>query len=185
MAVDRFFVCERSAAKQRRRATALSAVLAAALLAPVGCLPAPAEKSTDATAETASSDATPRETMNKTTQNVLKLDEALAQGGVVDSGKIETSNPLLQSAEAYRTQVARAGSMAVQQAIQIRNAQSIQDPKPLTHDQFLQEIIKPGQPEGIQLAMLPYYQEYAWDETAQALVVINFPARQEERERNR
>ncbi len=158
-------------------------VLIAAFTLTAGCLPSPAEK--DKTAETASSDSTPRETMNKTTQNVLKLDEALAQGGEVDSGKVTSSNPLLQSAEAYRTQVARFGSVAVQQAIQIRNAQSIQDPKPLTHEQFMTEIIKSGQPDGIQLAMLPYYQEYAWDEAAQALVVINFPARQEEREKNR
>jgi len=130
-------------------------------------------------------EATPRETVNKKTQNVLNLAEALASGGELASGEVAATNPLLQSADAYRTSVAKLGAMAISQAIQIRNAQSIQDPKPLAYVVFMAEIIKPGQPDGIQLAMLPYYQEYAWDETAQELVVVNFPARIAEREKRR
>jgi len=128
---------------------------------------------------------TPRETLNKTTQNVLTLDEAIAAGGVRATGEVSSTNPLLQSADVYRTQVAKMGAMAVQQAIQIRDAQSIQDPKPLNHSQLMAEIIKPGQPNGIQLPMLPYYQEYAWDESTQALIVVDFPARIEAREKKR
>ena len=75
--------------------------------------------------------------------------------------------------------------MAVDKAIQIRNAQSIQDPKPLSYKVFMEEIIKKGGPDGIRLAMLPYYQEYAWDEVNQQLVVVDFPARKEEREKQR
>jgi hypothetical protein len=130
-------------------------------------------------------EATPRQTVNKKTQNVLNLGEALASGGELASGEIAATNPLLQSADAYRTSVAKIGAMAISQAIQIRNAQSIQDPKPLPYAVFMAEIIKPGQPDGIQLAMLPYYQEYAWDESAQELVVVNFPARIAEREKQR
>lgn len=129
--------------------------------------------------------ATPRTTIDQKTQNVLVLAEALSSGGELASGAIEASNPLLVSADAYRTSVAKLGAMAVEQAIQIRNAQSIQDPKPLMHAEFMSAIIKPGQPDGIQLPMLPYYQEYAWDEGTQKLVVVNFPARIEEREKNR
>src|SRR5690606_26585036 len=77
-------------------------------------------------------EATPRETINQTTQNVLSLEEALASGGEKADSGITSSNPLLQSAEAYHTSVAKVGSMAVQQAVQIRNALSIADPKPLT-----------------------------------------------------
>jgi hypothetical protein len=152
-----------------------------------GCFspkPPSAENSADGGGVTAS-EATPRQTLNKTTQNVLKLDDALATGGVRDGGQVSSTNPLMQTADVYRTQVAKVGGMAVQQAIQLRNAQSIQDPKPLTHAQFMAEIIKPNQPDGIQLPMLPYYQEYAWDESAQALVVVNFPARIDEREKRR
>lgn len=121
-----------------------------------------------------------RETINKKTQNVLKLDEALQQGGVLASTDIAVSDPLTQASSAYKTQVARIGAIAVEQAIQIRNAQNIQDPKPLTYDEFMSEIIKKGQPDGIQLAMLPYYQEYAWDEANQKLVAVEFPARKEQ-----
>lgn len=159
------------------------------LLFAAGCLGS--QQSQDATASSgeppavSAEEATPRETINQTTQNVLSLEEALASGGEeVDPG-ITSTNPLLQSAEAYRTSVAKVGALAVQQAIQIRNAQSIADPKPLTHAEFLREIIKPGQPGGIELARLPYYQEYAWDEADQQLVVVNFPARIEEREQQR
>lgn len=129
--------------------------------------------------------ATPRTTIDQKTQNVLVLAEALSSGGELASGAVEASNPLLVSADAYRTSVAKLGAMAVEQAIQIRNAQSIREPQPLAHAEFMSAIIKPGQPDGIQLPMLPYYQEYAWDEGTQKLVVVDFPARVEEREKNR
>lgn len=147
--------------------------------------PAAENSAASAGGEVTAEEATPRETLNKTTQNVLKLEDALATGGERDSGKVSATNPLSQTADVYRTQVAKLGGMAVQQAIQLRNAQSIQDPKPLTHAQFMADIIKPGQPDGIQLPMLPYYQEYAWDEMAQELVAVNFPARIEAREKQR
>ena len=37
-------------------------------------------------------------------------------------------------------------------------------------------IIKKGKPDGIQLPMLPYYQEYGYDADAKELVVIEYPA---------
>jgi len=49
----------------------------------------------------------------------------------------------------------------------------------------MNEIIKKDDPNGIRLPMLPYYQEYTWDEAAQKLVIVDFPARQVEREENR
>ena len=130
-------------------------------------------------------EATPRKTLNQKTKNVLVLNEALATGGQLATGGDASGNPLLQSAGAYRSSVAKLGGIAVEQAIQLRNAQSIRDPQPLDHATFMAEIIKPDQPDGIQLPMLPYYQEYAWDEQAQELVVVEFPARIAEREKNR
>lgn len=138
-----------------------------------------------ATAAVPPEDATPRKTINEKTQQVLALEEALAAGGQLASSEVSATNPLLASADAYRTSVAKLGGLAVEQAIQLRNAQSILDPKPLTHAQFVAEIIKPGQPDGIHLPMLPYYQEYAWDEQAQKLVAVDFPARIEAREQAR
>ncbi len=152
-----------------------------------GCFNAPnpsAQSGTSSSGVTAE-EATPRETIGKTTQNVLSLEQALAEGGVVASTKVEATNPLTQSADVYRTQVAKLGGMGVEHAIQLRNASSINDPKPLSYDEFMKEIIQPGQPNGIQLPMLPYYQEYAWDEKAQKLIAVDFPARQAEREKQR
>ncbi len=153
------------------------------LVSAAGCLRVSpkAEKAESSTPDAAEDDAAPGGIINKKTQNVLDLKQALVDGGVVASTKIEATNPLTQSADAYRTSAVRIAAMAVEHAIQIRNAQSINDPKPLTHAEFVSEIIKPDQPDGIQLPKLPYYQEYAWDEQAQKLVAVDFPARQAER----
>ncbi|MAI34924.1 MAG: hypothetical protein CMM07_25060 [Rhodopirellula sp.] len=157
----------------------------------VGCLPSPsADRSSDkpkasTTPGVTAEEATPRETIGKTTQKVLVLKDALEKGGVLATKEAGTSNPLLASAAAYRNSVATIGAMAVDKAIQIRNAQSIREPQPLTHEVFMSEIIKKGKSDGIRLPMLPYYQEYAWNQKTQKLVVVDFPARKEEREKQR
>lgn len=151
-----------------------------------GCIPSStADKSASTTPGASAEEATPRETIGKTTQNVLKLETAIADGGVPASTSVESKNPLMVSAEAYRTSVAKLGGMAVTKKIQLRNASSIKQPVPLTYDVFMAEIIEPDGTNGIRLPMLPYYQEYAWDEPNQALVVIDFPARKEERAKQR
>lgn len=157
------------------------------VLAVSGCMPATttAEKSESSAPGTTVEEATPRETIGKTTQNVLDLKTALADGGVLASTEVEATNPLEASAGAYRSSVSKLGAMSVEKAIQLRNAQSIQDPKPLDHNSLMAEIIQPGKPDGIHLPMLPYYQEYAWDQPNQKLVTVDFPARQEERENQR
>lgn len=116
-----------------------------------------------------------RETKGKTTQKVLKLSEALADGGVLAATSVTSTDYLGAVSDSYKTSVAKLGAMAVEQAIQIRNASNIQEPKPIPYDEFMSEIIKKGQADGIQLPMLPYYQEYAWDEANQKLVVVEFP----------
>jgi hypothetical protein len=165
----------------RRLVNAFSLVL---LLSSVGCFQqsaSPPAATDQANSGVTAEDATPRETLNKTTQNVLDLEKAMAEGATLASTKVEVADPLTQSAAAYRTSVGKLGAMAVHQAIQIRNAQSIDDPKPLKYEQFMAEIIRKGEPDGIQLAMLPYYQEYAWDFAEQKLVVVEFLARKAER----
>ena len=121
------------------------------------------------------------ETIGQTTDVVLKLSDALADGGTLAATNIEVDDPISQSTAAYRTSVGKLGAMAVDRAIGIRNASSIQDPKPLTHEELVTEIVKKkGQPDAIPLAKLPYYQEYAWDEAGQKLVVVEFAKRKEQ-----
>ena len=153
----------------------------------VGCIPSSStsDKSASTTPGVTAEEATPRETIGKTTQEVLKLEKALEDGAVLASTSVESSNPLMVSAEAYRTSVAKIGGFGVTQKIQMRNASSIKRPQPLTYDVFMAEIIEPGGMNGIRLPMLPYYQEYAWDEENQDLVVVDFPARKEERAKQR
>src|SRR5436305_15136895 len=72
-----------------------------------------------------------RETIGKTTQKVLKLDEALQQGGVLAATDIPVADPLTHNAAAYRTSAGKTAGMAVEHASQTRNAQSNQDPEHL------------------------------------------------------
>ncbi|QDT01936.1 hypothetical protein K227x_03060 [Rubripirellula lacrimiformis] len=155
-------------------------------VASTGCLPSsPTDNAASTTPGATAEEATPRETIGKTTQNVLKLETALADGAVLASTSVESKNPLMVSAEAYRTTVAKVGGFGVTKKIQLRDASSINRPVPLTYEVFMDEIIEPGGMDGIRLPMLPYYQEYAWDEAKQELVVVDFPARKEEREKQR
>jgi hypothetical protein len=129
----------------------------------------------------------PREVINKTTQEVMKLADALAQGGQVAEGG-GTVGPsggdagyLGAIAEANRSARGTISTLAVQQALQvydIQNGKPVQD-----YDEFMAMIIKPGQADGIQLPQLPYYQSYAYDEAERKLVVVEFPQKKAEYEK--
>ncbi len=130
----------------------------------------------------------PRETIRKTTQNVLKLESALAEGGqlVQGSGQVgpsgNTEGYLGSVAQAYRSSVGAIAVQQVQQALQIYDIQNNGPVK--TYDEFMSGVIKKDQPDGIQLPMLPYYQEFAYDEANRQLVVVEFPARKAEHEKS-
>ena len=115
------------------------------------------------------------EIKGKTTQVVLKLDQALADGGVLAATSVTSTDYLGAVSDSYKTSVAKIAADAVKHTIDLRNASNIQEPKPLTYDELMAEIIKKDQPDGLQLPKLPYYQEYAWDEANQKLVVVEFP----------
>lgn len=120
-----------------------------------------------------------RATLRKTTQNVLELEKALADGGVAASMEI-TGEGLEVYSDAYRTSVGRMGVMAVDQKMQLYEAEF--GKKPEDYAEFMARIIGKDQPDGIQLPMLPYYQEWAYDPDKKTLVVIEFPAKKEQRE---
>lgn len=121
-----------------------------------------------------------RETLRKTTQNVLELDKALADGGVPASMQI-TGEGLEVYSDAYRTSVGRMGVMAVDQKMQLFEAEF--GAKPKDYAEFMARIIGKDQPDGVQLPMLPYYQEWAYDPEKKTLVVIEFPEKKEQREK--
>ena len=116
-----------------------------------------------------------RDTLHKTTQNVLELKAELAKGAVLADTEIQVADPLTQAADAYRTEVAKAGKMRVDYDMRIYEAMNGEKPK--TYEEFMEVIIKKGKAEGIQLPMLPYYQEYAYDSDKKELVVVEYPAK--------
>jgi hypothetical protein len=156
----------------------------AGLLAVTGCVDPPSEKgAAPSPGAESSSSAGPiqtRKTINQKTQNVMRMEEAVAAGGV-PAEKPENDGGLGVIAGAYRSSVAKLGNIAVQQAMQFYEAEHGELPS--NYDEFMKWIIKPGQPDGIELAMLPYYQEYSYDEQTRQLVVMEFPAKKEQRQR--
>ncbi len=116
-----------------------------------------------------------RETLGKTTQEVRNLKPELSQGGQVTDGKIHSTDYLTVQADAYRTSVANIAKMKVK--MDMDQYEALNGEKPKTYEEFMDVIIKKGKPDGIQLPMLPYYQEYGYDPEAKELVVIEYPAK--------
>jgi hypothetical protein len=118
-----------------------------------------------------------RETLKKTTQEVRNVKEELGKGdgAFISDGKIHETDYLGQNAAAYRTSVAAAAKMRVDMDMTAYELES--GSKPKSYEEFMEKIIKKGDPKGIQLPMLPYYQEYGYDPDKQELVVIEYPAK--------
>jgi hypothetical protein len=116
-----------------------------------------------------------RETIGKTTQEVRNLKPELAQGGNVTDGKIHATDYITIQADAYRTSVANIAKMKVK--MDIDQYEALNGEKPKTYEEFMDVIIKKGKADGIQLPMLPYYQEYGYDPDKKELVVIEYPAK--------
>ena len=150
----------------------LAAVCSAAI---IGCAPAVEEAPAPKPAAVKT-----RKTIGQTTQTVLELAEAVKQGGVAAEMSIQSSG-LEMAADAYRTNVGKAGIMAVEQKMQLYQAEHGSLPK--NHAEFMSRIIGKDQPDGIRLPLLPYYQEWAYDPEAKKLVVVEFPAKKEQREK--
>jgi hypothetical protein len=125
-----------------------------------------------------------RKTIGKTTFAVLDLADAVAQGGVKldDAGSSGGGGGLLgATAQAYRHSVSTIGGLQVEQKMKLYEAEH--GSLPATHKEFMARIIAPGTADEIRLPTLPYYQEYAFDPETRGLVVVEFPARKEQRER--
>jgi hypothetical protein len=142
--------------------------------------PAAVQASVPAAAPAAAAPIQTRKTLNQKTQTVLVLADALKDGGVRAEMSI-TSQGIGIAADAYRTSVGKGAMIAVTQRMQ--HFQALHDRKPRDHKEFMDEIIAPGKPDELQLPMLPYYQEYAYDPESQELVVIDFPAKKEQRQK--
>jgi hypothetical protein len=116
-----------------------------------------------------------RDTLKKTTQVVLDLKPELAKGGEVTDGKTHATEQLDLMADVYRTKVGELAKMRVQ--MDMAQYEALNGEKPKSYEEFMDQIIKKGKADGIQLPMLPYYQEYGYDSDKKELVVIEYPAK--------
>ncbi|MEA2567004.1 MAG: hypothetical protein QOD49_2181 [Actinomycetota bacterium] len=114
-----------------------------------------------------------RETVGKTTQEVRNLKPELDQGGQVTDGKVHSTDYITLQADVYRTSVANIAKMKVK--MDMDQYEALNGEKPKTYEEFMDVIIKKGKRDGIQLPMLPYYQEYGYDPDTKELVVIEYP----------
>ena len=120
----------------------------------------------------------PRKTLGKTTQKVLELSQALADGGV-QADVAATSGGLAAVTDAVRKTSGTLGTLAVEQKLRFYEAEHGRTPE--GYEEFMRLIIAPGTPYGVSLPMLPYYQEWAYDPEAKAVVVVEFPTLKEQR----
>ena len=120
-----------------------------------------------------------RKTVNKTTQRVLDLQAALADGGVLADTKV-TSGGLDAITDASRTSTGKIGALSVEQKMKLHEAEHGRRPK--THAEFMTTIIAAGTGDEVRLPMLPYYQEWAYDPASGQVVVVEFPAKKAQRQ---
>ena len=123
-----------------------------------------------------------RETLHKTTQNILRMEPELAKGAVLSDGKINDTNPLTIAPNAYAPTVGRVAVMTVDNAIRTYTEGFNDGKPPKDYDEFMEKVIKGY---NIELPMLPYYQEYGYDEKAHKLVVLEYPEKKAQREKER
>ena len=112
-----------------------------------------------------------RETVGKTTQNVMKLSDALAKKGVLAATSVTSSDYLGAISDAYKTSVPKIAIATIQPLMLQFNLDNNHDP---SYDEFVEQILKV---HNVQLPQLPYYQDYAYDEAEHKLVVVEFPDR--------
>jgi hypothetical protein len=120
-----------------------------------------------------------RKTVGRTTQNVLDFSKAIAEGGVLAETSV-SSGGFEATSDAYKASIGKLAGIAVAQKMHLHQAEQGSDPE--TYEDFVAKIIEPGRPNGLHLPMLPYYQEYAYDPERKALVVVEFPARKQQRQ---
>jgi hypothetical protein len=123
---------------------------------------------------------TTRKTGDKTTQAVLELRQALAAGAVPAVLSAATATPTAAT-DAYPVSMGELAVLSVEQKLKLYQAEHASVPE--TYEEFMDKIIEPGKPTGLRLPILPDYQEYAYDPATKTLLVVEFPAKKQQREK--
>ena len=161
-----------------RTIVSLSAV--AMILSIVGCdeprTATPAEKASMAKAKAAAKDQVkPREIIGKTTSDIRDMQAEQATGAVKADNEGAVRKEIFAPSKYYVVSIDRIAAMNVKHAIDLYQAETGAYPK--DYNEFIQNVIKKGQPDEIRLPQLPYYQEYSYYAEKHELVVLEYPAR--------
>jgi hypothetical protein len=117
-----------------------------------------------------------RKILGETTQDVRPAAPELKAGGAQEaSGKVIAKDPITLPGNVYVVAVDRIAAGNVKHALDLYQASTGAYPK--DYKEFMDEIIKPDQPDGIRLPRLPYYQEYGYDEKEHKLIILEYPDR--------
>lgn len=115
----------------------------------------------------------PRDVIGKTTQDIRAAEpEIKEEGAKVASPKIVAKDPILLTGNAYVTMIGKASILQIEHAMKLYQAANNRYPKDL--QEFTDEIVKAN---GIRLPVLPYYQEYGYNEEEHKLVILEYPDR--------
>lgn len=116
-----------------------------------------------------------REILGKRTQDVRDVEAEVQKGGQEAPNRITAKDPITLGGNAYVVSVDRIAAMNIQHALDLYNAEHGAYPK--DYKEFMDEIIRPEKPDGIALPQLPYYQEYGYDAPNHKLIVLEYPDR--------
>ncbi|MFM7128451.1 MAG: hypothetical protein ACKO0V_03725 [bacterium] len=153
---------------------------AALVFSVVGCdeprTATPAEKAAMAKAkDAAKNEVKPREIIGKTTTDIRDMQAEQAKGAVKADNEGAVRKEIFAPSKYYVVSIDRIAAMNVKHAVDLYQAETGAYPK--DYNEFMQNVIKKGQPDEIRLPQLPYYQEYSYDAEKHELVVLEYPAR--------
>ncbi|MFM1801514.1 MAG: hypothetical protein RJA81_866 [Planctomycetota bacterium] len=136
------------------------------------------EKAADAKAKLENKDVVkPREILGKTTTDIRDMNAEKAKGAVVADNAGAVRKEIFAPSKYYVVSIDRIAAMNVKHAVDLYQAETGAYPK--DYNEFMQNVIKKGQPDEIRLPTLPYYQEYSYDAEKHELIVLEYPARKQ------
>lgn len=114
----------------------------------------------------------PNSIVGKTTQEIGEFDPNA--GAKVSDGKIHATDPFTAPTSAYGPMLERIASLKIDPAVNLFHA--TEGRYPASHEEFMEQIIKPNR---IELPVLPGGKQYQYDVENHKLVVIEAAAQAE------
>lgn len=161
--------------------SAFAATCACSLLVLAGCEDEPRHSGKAGSAATKAKSGggekvEPREILGKRTQDIRAVEPEVKNAGaqVITKPRIIAKDPITLQGNAYVTMIGQTSILQIEHAMNLYQAENNAYPKNL--QEFMDGIVKPN---NIRLPVLPYYQEYGYDEANHRLVILEYPDRKQ------